>query len=192
MATRQFQLREDEIRAFRQAEAQTRDVRELKRLQAVRLYGMGEAVPTIQKVVGCGPLSPRQGAIRYKRGGLDALRVRWATGNANKRTDEQRAELAEKLKQYTPNQVLGPDVRVERGSLWTVSDVKIVVERWSSLTYRSQRSYHTLLRQCGLSYQKAEKVYRSQPSAARVAEFEAELEKSDRFHSGSSRWGCPD
>jgi hypothetical protein len=37
MAKRQFQLTEDEITAFRQAEAQTRDVREVKRLQAVRL-----------------------------------------------------------------------------------------------------------------------------------------------------------
>ena len=177
MATRQFQLSEDEIRAFRQAEAQTRDVRELKRLQAVRLYGMGEAVSTIQKVVGCGPLSPRQWAIRYKRDGLEGLRVRWATGNANKLTDGQRAELAEKLRQYTPDQVLAPEVRVEQGSFWTVSDMQIVVERWYGVTYRSPRSYHTLLHECGLSYQKAEKVYRSQPSAARVADFEAELEK---------------
>lgn len=177
MATRQFQLTEDEIRAFRQAEAQTRDVRELKRLQAVRLYGTGEPVSTIQRLVGCGPVSPRQWAIRYKRGGLDALRVRWASGNASKLTEEQRAELAERLKQYTPDQVLAPDVRVERGSFWTVSDLKIVVEQWYGVTYRSPRSYRTVLHQCGLSYQKAEKVYRSQPGAARVAELEAELEK---------------
>lgn len=177
MATRQFQLTEDEIRAFRQAEAQTRDVRELKRLQAVRLYGTGEPVSKIQKLVGCGPVSPRQWAIRYKRGGLEALRVRWASGNASKLTEEQRAELAERLKQYTPDQVLAPDVRVERGSFWTVSDLKIVVEQWYGVTYRSPGSYRTVLHQCGLSYQKAEKVYRSQPGAARVAELEAELEK---------------
>ena len=90
-----------------------RDMRELKRLQAVRLYGMGEAVPTIQQLVGCGPLSPRQWAIRYKQGGLDALQVHWASGNANKLTDEQRAELTEKLKQYTPDQVLGRVCKVE-------------------------------------------------------------------------------
>jgi putative transposase len=177
MATRQFQLSKDEISAFRQAEARTRDVRELKRLQAVRLYGTGEAVPTIQKLVGCGPLSPRQWAIRYKRGGLDGLRVCWATGNANKLSEAQRAELAEKLNQYTPDQVLAADVRVERGSFWTVSDLQLVVERWYGVTYRSPRSYRTLLHQCGMSWQKTEKVYRSQPNAVRVAEFEAELEK---------------
>lgn len=139
MATRQFQLSEDEIGAFRQAEAQTRDVRELKCLQAVRLYGMGQAMSTIQKVVGCGPLSPRQWAMRYKRDGLDGLGVRWAIGNANKLMEVQRAELSEKLRQYTPDQVLAPEVRVEQGSLWTVSDIQIMVEPWYGVTYRSPR-----------------------------------------------------
>jgi transposase len=173
MAKRQFQLTAEEIAAFRQAERQTRDGRELKRLQAVRLYGTEETVPAIQNLVGCGPVSPRQWAIRYKQGGLEALRMPWASGNANKLTREQRVELAEKLKQYTPDQALAPDVRAARG----VSDLQIVVEQWYGVTYRSQRSYRTLLHECGLSYQKAEKVYRSQPSAARLAEFEAELEK---------------
>ncbi len=51
--------------AFGQAEAQSRDVRELKRLQVVRLYGSGEAVATIQRLTGCGPASPRQWTIEY-------------------------------------------------------------------------------------------------------------------------------
>ena len=177
MAKRQFELTADEIAAFRQAEQETRDTRELKRLQAVRLYGTGEAVPTIQKLVGCGPVSPRQWAIRYKQGGLEAQRIRWASGNANKLSTEQRAELATKLKQYTPDQLLARDVRVERGTFWTVSDLQIVVEQWYGVIYRSKRSYRSLLHACGLSYQKAEKVYRSQPNATGVAEFEAELEK---------------
>lgn len=178
MAKRQFQLTEDEIVAFRQAEAQTPDVRELKRLQAVRLYGMGEPVATIQKLVGCGAESPHQWASRYRQGGLEALRIVWSSGNANKLTDEQRQDLREKLAQYTPEQVIAPDLRVERGAFWTVSDLQIVVERWYAVTYKSVRSYHNLLHTCGLSYQKAEKVYRSQPGAVQLAEFEAELEKN--------------
>lgn len=67
MAKRKFQLTDSEMVAFRQAEEQTRDVRERKRLQAVRLYGMGETVETIQKLVGCGPVSPAQGAIESTR-----------------------------------------------------------------------------------------------------------------------------
>lgn len=178
MAKRQIQLTTDEVVAFREAEAQTRDVRELKRLQAVRLYGTGESVETIQKLVGCGPASPRQWSVEYRRDGLGALKSRWAVGNANKLTDEQRKELFEKLEQYSPEQVIVPEVRVGRGSFWTVSDLQIVIEQWYGVTYRSPQSYRNLLHASGLSYQKAEKIYRSQPGAAQLAEFEAELEKS--------------
>jgi transposase len=153
-------------------------VRELKRLQAVRLYGTGESVETIQKLVGCGPASPRQWSIEYRGGGLAALKSHWAVGNANKLTDEQRQDLFQKLEQYSPEQVIAPDLRVERGSLWTVSDLQIVVEDWYGVTYGSPQSYRNLLHASGLSYQKAEKIYRSQPGAAQLAEFEAELEKS--------------
>lgn len=178
MAKRQFQLIEAEISAFRQAEAQTRDVRELKRLQAVRLYGTGESVDMIQKLVGCGPVSPRQWSIEYRHGGLAALKSRWAVGNANKLTDEQRQDLVQKLEQYSPEQVVMLDVRVEHGAFWTVSDLQIVIEQWYGVTYRSRQSYRNLLQQCGLSYQKVEKVYRSQPGAVQLADFEAELEKN--------------
>jgi transposase len=178
MAKRQFQLTEDEIVAFRQAEAQTRDVRELKRLQAVRLYGSGEAVATIQRLTGCGPISPAQWVIEYRRGGLDALKSRWAVGNAKKLSDEQRQDLFVKLEQYTPDQVIAPEVRVERGAFWTVSDLETVVEQWYGVTYRSPTSYRNLLHASGLSYQKVEKVYRSQPGAVQLADFEADLEKS--------------
>ena len=174
MAKRQFQLTEDEIVAFRQAEAQTQDVRELKRLQAVRLYGMGEPVAAIQKLVGCGPASPSQWASRYRQGGLEGLRIVWSSGNANKLTDEQRQDLREKLAQYTPEAVIPADVRVERGAFWTVSDLRIVVERWYGVTYSSPQSYRNLLHACDLSYQKVEKVYRSQPGAVQLADFEAE------------------
>lgn len=178
MAKREFHLSEEEMVAFRQAEAQTRDVRELKRLQAVRLYGSGESVDTIQKLVGCGPASPRQWAIEYRRGGLAGLKSRWAVGNANKLSDEQRQDLFAKLEQYNPEQVIAPDLRVERGSFWTVSDLEIVVEQWYGVTYRSPNSYRSLLHASGLSYQKVEKVYRSQPGAVQLADFEAELEKN--------------
>lgn len=178
MAKRQFQLTDSEIVAFRQAEEKTRDVRELKRLQAVRLYGMGEEVETIQKLVGCGPVSPAQWAIEYRRGGLKGLQSRWQGGNAKKLTDEQRQDLFTKLEQYSPAQIIAPDVRVECSTFWTVSDLQIVVEAWYGVTYRSPTSYRNLLHASGMSYQKVEKIYRSQPGAVQLADFEADLEKS--------------
>ena len=178
MANRRFQLTPEEIACFQQAEAHTQDARELKRLQAVRLYGMGETVATIQKLVGCGPASPRQWASAYRQGGLAALHTIWASGNANKLTHAQRQALREKLAQYTPEQVIAPDVRIERGAFWTVSDLQIVVEHWYGVIYSSETSYRTLLHACGLSYQKVETIYRSQPGAVQLADFEAELEKN--------------
>lgn len=177
MAKRKFKLTETELEVFHQAEQQTRDVHELKRLQAVRLYGMGESVEIIQKLVGCGRVSPCQWAIAYGRGGLAALRSQWQGGNANKLTAEQRQELFKKLEQYTPEQVIAPDVRVERRAFWTVSDLQIVVQQWYGVTYRSQASYRSLLQIGGLSYQKVEKVYRSQPGAVQLADFEMTVEK---------------
>lgn len=178
MANRRFQLTAEEIANFQQAEAKTRAARELKRLQAVRLYGTGEAVETIQKLVGCGPASPRQWASVYRQGGLVALHTIWASGNANKLTDEQRQDLFAKVEQYSPEQIIAPEMRVERGVFWTVSDLHIVVEQGYGVTYDSPTSYRKLLHACGLSYQKVEKVYRSQPGAVQLADFEAELEKS--------------
>ncbi|MEO8398104.1 MAG: hypothetical protein ABI700_34235, partial [Chloroflexota bacterium] len=58
-----------------------------------------------------------------------------------------------------------------------VSDLQVAVERWYAVVYRHADSYLTLLHESGLSYQRAAKVYRSQPSATAMAEFEAELEK---------------
>lgn len=177
MRKREFQLSEEEISAFQAAEAETRNVYELKRLQAVRLYGMGEPVESIQRLVGCGAASPRQWSMLYKRAGLVGLRIQWARGNANKLTAAQRQQLAEKLAASTPNEVIAPEQRMEQGTFWTVSDLQIVVERWFGVTYQSETSYRALLHACGFSYQKVERVYRSQPSAVQLAEFEADLEK---------------
>jgi transposase len=139
---------------------------------------MGEAVASIQKLVGCGGVSPRQWASEYKQGGLWALQSHWSKGNARKLTIEQRQELIHKMRQYTPDQVISRTMRVERGSFWTISDLKIVVEQWFKVIYQSETSYRQLLHDCGLSYQKVEKIYRSRPSAEQLAEFEEQVEKN--------------
>jgi len=177
MANRRFQLTENEIAVLRQAEQQTRDVHELRRLQAVRLYGSGVSTAYIAEVVGCGTCSPRQWAIVYRQRGVEGLHSHWQGGNAKKLTAQQRADLAARLEQYSPDQVLAADVRSERGTFWSVSDLRLVVQQWYGVSYRSDASYRTLLQASGLSYQKVERVYRSQPSAVHLAEFEHELEK---------------
>lgn len=177
MAKRQFELTEQEIARFGQAEQQTRDVYELKRLQAVRLYGTGSPIQDIMTIVQCGESSVRQWVQRYKQAGLSGLQSQWQGGNANKLTPEQRADLKQRLHGSRPDQIIEPDIRVDQGQFWTVSDVRIVVERWYGVTYCSDDSYRHLLHASGFSYQRTEQVYRSRPNDVAVSDFEAQLEK---------------
>ncbi len=177
MAKRQFQLNDKEVEQLRQAEQQTRDVHELKRLQAVRLYGTGMSIGQIMDIHNCGESSVREWVQKYQQTGLSALRSNWSTQNASKLTSEQQADLRSRLYEYRPEQLLSADVRRSEGQSWTISDLMIVVEQWYSVTYQDAGSYRNLFKRCGFSYHRAERVYKSRPSEADLAEFEAELEK---------------
>lgn len=177
MAKRQFELTDTEKQAFEQAEQQTRDAYELRRLQAVRLYGSGVATRDIQQLVGCSERRIREWTHRYQQTGVAGLKSQWHGENALKLSREQRADLKQRLQQYRPDQVIAPEVRLSRGQFWTVSDLQIVVKSWYAVEYRTVDSYRTVLHECGLSYQRTERVYRSRPDAQTVADFEAELEK---------------
>ena len=79
MANRQFQLTEEEIQRIEQAEQQTRDAYELKRLQAVRLYGSGVPTQQIRQVVQCGDRRIRDWTQKYQQQGLNGLKSHWQT-----------------------------------------------------------------------------------------------------------------
>jgi transposase len=177
MAKRQFQLSETEMTVFRQAEQETRDVYELKRLQAVRLYGSGISIGSIEEMVGCTGRSVRAWTRRFQESGLSGLQSRWQGDNALKLSRAQRTDLKVRLHEYRPDQVIGSEVRISRGQFWTVSDLQVVIERWYGVRYAKVQSYRRLLHECGFSYQRTEKVYRSRPDAQTVANFEALLEK---------------
>lgn len=177
MANRQFQLNENEIAQLRQQENQTRDVREMKRLQGVRLYGSGLPISQVMAVTGNGESTIREWVQKYQAGGVAALGWQGSGQNASKVTVGQRSDLAERLHQYRPDEVLAPAVRLSQGRFWTVSDLRLVVEQWYGVVYQDAGSYRQLLHRCGFSYQRAERVYKSRPRAADLADFEAELEK---------------
>jgi putative transposase len=177
MAKRHFQLNEKEVEQFLQAEQQTRDVNEMKRLQAVRLYGTGMPIGQIMDIHNCGESSIREWVQKYQQTGLSGLRSNWSTQNASKLTGEQQAELRTRLHEYHPDQLMPAEVRVSAGQFWTVSDLMVVVEQWYGVTYQDAGSYRNLFKRCGFSYHRAERVYKSRPSEADLAEFEAELEK---------------
>jgi len=177
MAKREFRLNEQEIGQLRQAEQQTRDVREVKRLQAVRLYGSGVSQKQITDVLNCGERSVRHWSQCYTERGLEGLKSQWRGENALKLSRQQRADLSRRLSEYEPDQVLGPEVRISRGKFWTVSDLQVAVQHWYGVSYRSRDAYRYLLRECGFSYQQVEKAYRSRADEQTIADFEADFEK---------------
>jgi transposase len=172
MGKRQLQLTEKEIGQFREAETQTRDVYELKRLQAIRLYGSSIPVAEIQELVGAGESTIRQWAMAYRSSGLAGLRSKWQGKNANKLTDQQREQIKQKLQAYRP-----VDLHLSTREYWTVSDLRVAVEQWFGVVYQDETSYQVLLHKSGFSYQRTTKIYRSRPSEAALVHFEAELEK---------------
>ena len=177
MGKRQFHLSEDEIKALRQAEQQTRNVCELRHFQGVRLYGSGVAREQIFDLLGCGASTLHEWVQKYQRSGIEGLRNGWDGQNANKLTDDQRAELKRRLHQAAPDQALPPDQRTSSGPFWTVAALRLAVQWWYGVGYKDDGSLRHLFRRCGFSYHKVEAVYKSQPSQANIVDFESRLEK---------------
>jgi len=93
MAKRQFYLNEQERAAFQAAERKTRDAYELRRLQAVRLYGSRVATAEIMRMVNCSERIIRRWSQRYNDQGLAGLKSQWQGENALKLSRQQRSEL---------------------------------------------------------------------------------------------------
>jgi transposase len=177
MAHRQFKLTKQEIAQLRIAADKTRNVKELKRLQAVRLYGEGQTVDDILNLVDCSERSLLRWCEQYRAAGVEGLKSKYRGDNAARLSAEQRAEVRERLARNRPDQILPPEIRISQGEFWTVSDLRIAIQRWYGVTWQSDTSYRTLLKACNFSQQRPENRYRSRASEQAIADFEAELEK---------------
>jgi len=177
MAKRKFNLTEPEIRQLQAAFSQEKDGPTRTRYQAIRLYGTGTPVVDIQGLTGCARSSLMEWAQKYREKGLTGLQDHRGGPQATKLTEAQTRELWEKLLQYTPYQVLGPQAHTLSGLHWTVPDLYTVVQQWYDVAYQSRTSYLTLFAACGFSYQRTEKVFKSRREA-QVLEFEADTEKN--------------
>jgi transposase len=178
MANRKLTINEQEIAALKQAADSTDGPAELKRLQAVRLYGTGHSVSEIAEIVDTSPTSIYRWATWYRQGGRAELQSKYkGNQNAAKLSRSQKAELRERLHQQRPPEVLPPDKRISQGQFWTVSDLKIAVKQWYGVTYQSHSSYRELFKACGFSVQRTAGQYRSQASQEDIADFEEQAEK---------------
>lgn len=179
MVNRQFHLNKEQVKELRRYECQSKRPDEVKRLQAVRLYGTGRELVDILDIVGCGESSVRIWAMQYRQFGIEGILSHYhrSSQNARKLSVEEEQDLCEKLAQYRPDQVMPKNECDGTGEFWTVEDLKKMMWQWYGVSYRDASSYRRLLHRCGLSYQKAEQVYKSRPSQVDIADFEAELEK---------------
>src|SRR5574341_1644189 len=191
MAHRQIQLNEEQQRELKRAEQQVRKVSDLKRIMAVRMYGEGYPTAEIEALLGCSWRALMEWCEKYQRDGVEGLWDQRKGGNRAKLSAEQRVQVKERLNTYRPDQLLPPAVRVEPGTFWTVSDLKIAVYVWYDVTWQSDTSYRTLLHEAGFSRQQTESQYRSRPSDEVIAEFEALLEKKSPISFNSTAQDSP-
>jgi len=134
-------------------------------------------VADIQALTGCARSSLMEWVQKYLQDGVAGLQDHRSGPQAAKLTKAQTAELREKLLQYTPYQVLGPQAHTLSGLHWTVPDLYTAVQHWYGVCYQSRTSYLNLIAACGFSYQRPEKVFKSRRET-QVLAFEAETEKN--------------
>lgn len=177
MPKRKFKLTEPQGGALWCAYDRCTDGDTKTRYQAVRLYGMGYPLQTVTDVTGCSISSLRTWVRVFRTAGLAGLTDHRCGGNSAKLTPDQRREVEVRLQQCTPRQILGAQAHTPSGQFWTVEDVQEALRRWYGVQYQSQVSYYNLLHACGFSYQRTEKVFKSQ-RPAEIAAFQESVEKN--------------
>ncbi len=177
MAKRQFQITAEQETELKVAYNTCKDAALSKKLLGVRLYGTGHPVVVILDLVGCSRSTLLGWCQQYNADGLDGLADKRMGGNHHKLTPLQKKGLRERLHRYTPRQVLGENTATAAGDHWTTADLKQAIYQWYAVVYQSPTSYWLILGECGLSYQRTEKMFKNR-SAAKVADFEEQLEKN--------------
>lgn len=177
MAKRKFILSNEERKELLQAYRRSKDAATKTRYQAVRLYEEGYPEAEIEQITGCSRTSLMEWCRSYREDHAQGLIDKRIGGNRAKLSKLEIEELQEMLHQYTPKERLGAKASSAAGQYWSVEDLAQIVRERYGVEYQSRTSYTHLLRLCGFSYQKTEKVFKSR-SAMKVAEFEEQLEKN--------------
>ena len=177
MAKRQFKLTEQEEKELQRAFLNEKDGAIRVRFQAVRLYGQGYSVLEICQITGSNRTSLLEWCAKYRERGVEGLRDHRGGPRRSKLTIEQVEKVADRLRQYTPYQLFGPEAHTASGEHWTVPDLVRAIAKWYGVTWQSLSSYRTLFQQCGFSYQRTEKVYKSRREQ-NVMDFEEQVEKN--------------
>lgn len=177
MAKRKFILSKEERKELLQAYRTCKEAATRTRYQAVRLYGEGYPEEEIEKITGCSRSSLMEWCRAYREDHSQGLNDKRIGGNRAKLSKLEIEELQQMLHQYTPKERLGAKASSVDGQYWSVEELAHIVRERYGVEYQSRTSYTHLLRLCGFSYQKTEKVFKSR-NELKVAEFEEQLEKN--------------
>jgi transposase len=177
MPKQRFQITEHERNELWQAYRQTKDAATRTRCQAILLYGQNYPVDEIGQITGCQRSSLMEWCRKYRQQGAAALTEHRGGPHRAKLSAEERVALGAKLSLYCPRDLLGVHTQTASGQHWTVEDLAQAVQQWYGVTWDSRSAYHRILAHCGFTYQRTEKVYKSQRTAA-VMDFDALVEKN--------------
>lgn len=172
MATRQFQLSDEQAALLHSAFLHEKHGPTRTRFQAVRLYGIGYRLEEVINLTGCSRTSLFDWCRAYGKLGLNGLLDKRAGGNSRKLTPKQIEDLTAKLHRYRPRDVFG----AKAGLYWSLDELRRALERWYGVRYKQNASYHGLFKRCGFSYQRPAKLYKSRREED-VLDFEQRLEK---------------
>ncbi len=120
MKQRKFKLSPEAVVEFEKREHETREALELKRRQAVRLYGSGVDMAVVQQVSMASRRTIQRWVDSYEAAGLDGLKAGWKGGNHRGLSEGQRTALKKQLQNQRPNEVLDRDqcTGIGRKALW--------------------------------------------------------------------------
>lgn len=177
MSRQRKKLTNEQVNELQAAQMSSEDAASAKRYQAVRLYGLGYAVETIQEICECGLPSLWEWNRKYHAQGVTGLVDQRQGGNRAALQPWALEALHGWLHTYKPNQILGPDEYSGNGEFWSLAALACLVEKRFNVRYQSLTSYRNLLAKCDFSYQRTTQQYQS-CSPYKVMAFEEELEKN--------------
>lgn len=136
MAKRRFELNEQQDKELQRAYSQAQDGSTRTRLQAVRMYGRGYPVPEILEITGSNRTSLMEWCRKFRHGGVASLGEHRGGPARAKLKPEQVAEMREKLRQYRPYDLFGPEAHTANGQHWTVEDLARAVQHWYGVSWK--------------------------------------------------------
>lgn len=177
MAKRKFKLTPEQEHELLSAYNLCKEGQTKIRYQAVRLYGQGYRVKEIQNITNCSRTSLMEWVRAYGKDGVAGIVDKRAGGNSAKLSHLQIEDLNVRLHSYTPGQLLGKKAATSEGQFWSMADLDQVVQGLYGVKYRSHVSLLRLFHECGFSYHRTERIYKSRRES-QVMEFEEQVEKN--------------